>query len=36
MGQRKPADLTSIHQPVHVMNGDSDKMVPTKNTADLD
>ena len=35
-GQQKPADLASIHQPVHVMNGDSDKMVPTKNTADLD
>src|SRR4029434_6939143 len=34
--QQKPADLASIHQPVLVMNGDSDKMVPTKNTVDLD
>jgi pimeloyl-ACP methyl ester carboxylesterase len=35
-GQQEPADLASIHQPVLVMNGDSDKMVPTKNTVDLD
>jgi pimeloyl-ACP methyl ester carboxylesterase len=35
-GQQKPADLASIHQPVLVMNGDSDRMVPTKNTVDLD
>jgi pimeloyl-ACP methyl ester carboxylesterase len=35
-GQQKPADLASIHQPVLVMNGDSDRMVPTKNTIDLD
>jgi pimeloyl-ACP methyl ester carboxylesterase len=35
-GQQKPADLASIHQPVLAMNGDSDKMVPTKNTVDLD
>jgi pimeloyl-ACP methyl ester carboxylesterase len=35
-GQQKPTDLTSIHQPVLVMNGESDKMVPTKNTVDLD
>jgi pimeloyl-ACP methyl ester carboxylesterase len=34
-GQQRPADLASIHQPVLVMNGDSDKMVPTKNTVDL-
>jgi pimeloyl-ACP methyl ester carboxylesterase len=34
-GQQKPANLASIHQPVLVMNGDSDKMVPTKNTIDL-
>jgi pimeloyl-ACP methyl ester carboxylesterase len=34
-GQQQPADLTSIHQPVLAMNGDSDKMVPTKNTVDL-
>jgi pimeloyl-ACP methyl ester carboxylesterase len=35
-GQQKPADLASIHQPVLVMNGDGDKMVPTKNTVDID
>jgi pimeloyl-ACP methyl ester carboxylesterase len=35
-GQHKPADLASIHQPVLVINGESDKMVPTKNTVDLD
>src|SRR5512132_2960022 len=35
-GQQKPADLASIHQPVLVMNGESEKMVPTKNTVDLD
>jgi pimeloyl-ACP methyl ester carboxylesterase len=35
-GQQQPADLSSIHQPVLVMNGESDKMVPTKNTIDLD
>ena len=34
-GQPTPADLASIH-PVLLMNGDSDKMVPTKNTIDLD
>jgi pimeloyl-ACP methyl ester carboxylesterase len=34
-GQQKPADLASIHQPVLVANGDSDRMVPTKNTIDL-
>jgi pimeloyl-ACP methyl ester carboxylesterase len=35
-GQRKPADIASIHQPVLVMNGESDRMVPSKNTVDLD
>lgn len=35
-GQQEPADLSSIHQPVLAMNGESDKMVPTKNTVDLD
>ena len=35
-GQQKPADLASIHQPVLAINGESDKMVPTKNTVDLD
>ena len=34
-GQQKPGDLASIQQPVLVMNGDSDKMVPSKNTIDL-
>jgi pimeloyl-ACP methyl ester carboxylesterase len=34
-GKQKPVDLASIHQPVLVMNGDSDNMVPTKNTVDL-
>jgi pimeloyl-ACP methyl ester carboxylesterase len=34
-GQQTPADLASIHQPVLLMNGDSDKMVPTTNTVDL-
>jgi len=35
-GQQQPANLASIHQPVLVVNGESDKMVPTKNTIDLD
>jgi pimeloyl-ACP methyl ester carboxylesterase len=35
-GQQTPANLASIHQPALVMNGESDKMVPTKNTVDLD
>ena len=35
-GQQQPTDLTSIHQPVLVINGESDKMVPSKNTVDLD
>jgi pimeloyl-ACP methyl ester carboxylesterase len=35
-GKEKPADLSGIHQPVLVMNGESDRMVPTKNTVDLD
>jgi pimeloyl-ACP methyl ester carboxylesterase len=35
-GQQQPADLASIHQPVLVLNGESDRMVPTKNTVDLD
>jgi pimeloyl-ACP methyl ester carboxylesterase len=35
-GQQQPADLASIHQPVLVMNGDSDRMVPSNNTVDLD
>jgi pimeloyl-ACP methyl ester carboxylesterase len=35
-GLTKPADLASIRQPVLVMNGVSDRMVPSKNTVDLD
>ena len=35
-GKQMPADLSSIHQPVLVVNGESDRMVPTKNTVDLD
>jgi pimeloyl-ACP methyl ester carboxylesterase len=35
-GKQQPADLTSIHQPVLVLNGESDRMVPTGNTVDLD
>jgi pimeloyl-ACP methyl ester carboxylesterase len=34
--RQEPADLSSIHQPVLVANGDSDRMVPTKNTVDID
>jgi pimeloyl-ACP methyl ester carboxylesterase len=35
-GRQTPTDLSGIHQPVLVMNGESDRMVPTKNTVDLD
>jgi pimeloyl-ACP methyl ester carboxylesterase len=35
-GLMKPAELTSIRQPVLVMNGESDRMVPSTNTVDLD
>jgi pimeloyl-ACP methyl ester carboxylesterase len=35
-GRQTPGNLASIQQPVLVMNGESDKMVPTKNTVDLD
>jgi pimeloyl-ACP methyl ester carboxylesterase len=34
-GSKAPADLSKIQQPVLVANGDSDRMVPTKNTHDL-
>lgn len=34
-GAKKPADLSKIHHPVLVANGDSDRMVPSKNTYDL-
>ena len=33
---QKPSDLSVIEQPVLVANGDNDRMVPTKNTIDLD
>jgi len=34
-GAKQPADLSRIRQPVLVANGDSDRMVPSKNTLDL-
>jgi pimeloyl-ACP methyl ester carboxylesterase len=34
-GQRAPADLSVIKQPVLVVNGDDDRMVPTVNSRDL-
>jgi pimeloyl-ACP methyl ester carboxylesterase len=34
-GQKAPADLSVIKQPVLVVNGDDDRMVPTVNTHDL-
>lgn len=34
-GQKAPADLSVIRQPVLVVNGDDDRMVPTVNTRDL-
>lgn len=34
-GRKKPADLSVIQQPVLVVNGDDDRMVPTSNTHDL-
>jgi pimeloyl-ACP methyl ester carboxylesterase len=35
-GRQQPADLAGIDQPVLAVNGESDKMVPTENTVDLD
>jgi pimeloyl-ACP methyl ester carboxylesterase len=35
-GLLQPSDLSVIHQPVLVINGESDRMVPSKNTVDLD
>jgi pimeloyl-ACP methyl ester carboxylesterase len=35
-GEQQPADLSSIHQPVLVANGESDRMVPSQNSVDLD
>ena len=34
-GKKAPADLSQIRQPVLVVNGDNDRMVPTLNTHDL-
>ena len=34
-GAKKPADLSTVHHPVLVANGDSDRMVPSRNTRDL-
>lgn len=34
-GQKQPADLSVVKQPVLVVNGDADRMVPTINTHDL-
>ncbi len=34
-GQKSPANLSVVKQPVLVVNGDADRMVPTHNTYDL-
>jgi pimeloyl-ACP methyl ester carboxylesterase len=34
-GQKEPVDLSVVKQPVLVVNGDADRMVPTQNTHDL-
>jgi len=34
-GLQRPADLSRIHHPVLVANGDHDKMVPSSNSVDL-
>ena len=34
-GSQEPADLTGIQQPVLVVNGEHDRMVPSRNTVDL-
>jgi pimeloyl-ACP methyl ester carboxylesterase len=34
-GSKQPVDLSRVHQPVLVANGDSDRMVPSINTHDL-
>lgn len=34
-GVQQPSDLSTIQQPVFVVNGDNDRMVPTSNTFDL-
>jgi pimeloyl-ACP methyl ester carboxylesterase len=35
-GKQQRADLSSVHQPVLVANGESDRMVPSENSVDLD
>ena len=35
-GKQQPADLSGIHQPVLVLNGETDKMVPTTNSVELE
>ncbi|MEV7095362.1 alpha/beta hydrolase [Amycolatopsis sp. NPDC051045] len=34
-GRQKPSDLSVIHHPVIVTNGDHDRLVPSSNSADL-
>jgi len=34
-GRQRPADLSRIHHPVLVANGDHDKMVPSNNSVDM-
>jgi pimeloyl-ACP methyl ester carboxylesterase len=34
-GQKQPADLSVIKQPALIVNGDDDRMVPTRNSHDL-
>ena len=34
-GSKQPADLSKVRHHVLVVNGDNDRMVPTKNTHDL-
>ena len=34
-GRQTPADLSVVHQPILVANGESDRMVPTSNSRDL-
>ncbi|MFI1727201.1 alpha/beta fold hydrolase [Streptomyces sp. NPDC020489] len=34
-GRQAPSDLSKIHQPILVANGENDRMVPSQNTLDL-
>ncbi len=34
-GRQQPSDLSTVHHPVLVVNGDHDRMVPSSNTVDL-